>query len=97
MNMSFRYIEFVFMDLCHHYGKFARNLYQQDRPIGFGELFLRFQPAGAATRRPASETNAFTTDYTGTESAVLFDECAIILAIKTFIKLVTSISNGQLV
>jgi hypothetical protein len=50
------------------------------------ELSFRFQPGAAATQRPASETNVFTTGFT--ESAVLFDECAIILMIETFIKFV---------
>jgi hypothetical protein len=66
-----------------------RTLYYQDRSDGSSELSFRFQPGAAATQRPASETNAFTTGYT--ESAVLFDECATILMTKKFIKLVRCI------
>jgi hypothetical protein len=62
----------------------ARTLYYKDRSIGSSKLPFRFQPGAAATRRPASEITAFTEGYT--ESAVLFDERAIILVTKTFIK-----------
>jgi hypothetical protein len=64
----------------------ARTICYQDRSIGFSEVSFRFQPGAATTQRPASETNVFTTGYT--ESTVFFDECAIILATKTFIKFV---------
>jgi hypothetical protein len=63
-----------------------RTLYYQDRSIGSSELSFRFQPGAAATQRPASKTNVFITGYT--ESAVLFDEYAIILVAKTIIKFV---------
>jgi hypothetical protein len=49
----------------------TRTLYYQDRSVGSSELSFRFQPGAAATQRPASEINAFTTGYT--ESAVLLD------------------------
>jgi hypothetical protein len=61
--------------------------------IGSSELSFRFQHGAAAIQRPASETNAFTTGYT--ESAVLFDECAIILVTKTFIKIVRCIYKSH--
>jgi hypothetical protein len=66
-----------------------RTLYYQDRPISSSELSFRFQPGAAATQRPVSETNAFTTGYT--MSAVLHDECAIILVAKIFIKIMSYI------
>jgi hypothetical protein len=62
--------------------------------MGSRELSFRFQPGAAATQQPASETNAFTTGYT--ESAVLFDECAINLVTKTFIKFVRWIYKSHL-
>jgi hypothetical protein len=61
----------------------TRTLYYQDRSIGSSELSFRFQRGAAATQRPASETNTFTMGHT--DSAVLFDECAIILVTKTLI------------
>jgi hypothetical protein len=74
-------------------------LYYQDRPCNrlYSELSFRFQPRAAAKElapngRQLSENNAFTAGNTGyTESAVLFDECAIILVTKTFIKFVIEV------
>jgi hypothetical protein len=59
--------------------------------MGSGDLSFRFQPGTAANQRPASETNAFIMGYT--ESEVLFDECATILVIETFIKFVRCAST----
>jgi hypothetical protein len=70
------------------------RLLTSDQPIGSDELSFRFQPGAVATRRPASETNAFTTG--SSESAVLFDECAIILVTKTSSKFVRCIGNSHL-
>jgi hypothetical protein len=62
--------------------------------IDSSELSFRFQPGAAATKRPANEANAFTTGYT--VSAVLLDECTIILVAKTIIKFVKYVYESHL-
>jgi hypothetical protein len=59
------------IDYANHIGgRLPRILYQQDQSLGSGELTFQFEPEAAATRRPASETNAFIMGLYGQRSVV---------------------------